>query len=117
MLLGAVLFVSLGLVFAVIRAPEQIGEIEADFDPSSIRDLVEATPCAPLAARRGSFSSPPLSKSGRRHRRMGGVVSGGTLVAIVGVAMFLFFVVLGMITVPPHLQATWIGQPPNVLFT
>ena len=28
------------IVFAVIRAPDQIGEIEADVDPSTIRDLV-----------------------------------------------------------------------------
>jgi hypothetical protein len=117
LLLGAGLFVTLGLVFAVIRAPEQIGEIEADVDPSSIRDLVAETPCMPLAARGGSFSSPPLSKSERRNVRMVVVVSESTLVAIVGAAMFLFFVVLGMITVPPHLQATWIEQPPNVLFT
>ncbi len=117
LLLGAALFVALGLVFAVIRAPDQIGEIEADVDPATIRDLVVDTPCMPLAAGRGSYSSPPLSKSERRNVRMVVVVSEGTLVTIVAGAMFTFFLVLGLITIPPTLAAEWIGHPPDVLFT
>jgi hypothetical protein len=117
LLLGALLFITLGLVFAVIRAPDQIGEIEADVDPSTIRDLVAETPCVPLASGRSSYSSPPLSKSERRNVRMVVVVSEGTLVAIVAGAMFLFFVVLGLITIPPNLATEWIGHPPDVLFT
>ena len=119
LLLGAVLFVSLGLVFAVMRAPDQIGEIESEVDPSTIRDLVAGTPCEPLAARKGSYSPPPLSKSERRNVRMVVVVSEATLVAIVATAMFLFFIVLGLLTVPPSLQTEWIASPgaPDVLFT
>jgi hypothetical protein len=117
LLVGALLFIVLGLVFAVIRAPDQIGEIESDVDPAAIRDLVADTPCVPLATRRGSYSSPPLSRSERRNVRMVVVVSEGTLVAIVASAMFCFFLVLGLITVPPPLAATWIGHPPDLLFT
>ena len=117
LLVGAALFIALGLVFAVIRAPDQIGEVEQDIDPSTIRDLVTDTPCASLAVGRGSYSSPPLSKSERRNVRMVVVVSEGTLVAIVAGAMFCFFLVLGLITVPPPLATEWIGHPPDVLFT
>jgi hypothetical protein len=117
LLVGAALFISLGMVFAVIRAPDQIGEIEHHVDPSTIRDLVTDTPCVPLATRRGSYSSRPLSRSERRNVRMVVVVSEGTLVAVVAGAMFCFFLVLGLITVPPPLAAEWIGHPPDVLFT
>jgi len=117
LLLGGALFVGLGLVFAVIRAPDQIGEIESDVDPSAIRDLIVGTPAESLASRRGSYAPPPFSKNERRNVRMVVVVSEATLVAIVASAMFLFFLVLGMLTVPPPLAADWIGSEPNVLFT
>jgi len=45
------------------------------------------------------------------------VVSEGTLVTIVSGSLFLFFVFLGLLTVPPTLAGTWIGAPPDVLFS
>lgn len=118
LLLGAALFLALALVFAAIRAPDQIGEIEHDgLDAATTRDLVADTPCAPLAPRRGRFAPPPFSRRERRNVRMVVVVSEATLVAVVSGALFLFFLVLGLVTIPPTLAETWIGQPPDVLFT
>lgn len=45
------------------------------------------------------------------------VVSEMTLVAIVSGGLFVSFVVLGLVTVPPALAHTWIGKPPEVVFT
>jgi len=117
MLLGLALFVGVAIVFAVIRTPEQIGAIESDVDPSTVRELVAETPAAALVERRASYTPPPLSRSERRNVRMVVVVSEGTLVAIVSAAMFLVLVVLGLLVLPPRLQTTWIGTPPDVLFT
>ncbi|MEX2256428.1 MAG: hypothetical protein WEC34_13385 [Acidimicrobiia bacterium] len=118
LLLGAGLFIGLGLVFAVMRAPDQIGEVESDVDWTTTRELVAETPAAVLATGRSRTSTPPpLSRSERRNVRMVVVVSEATLVAIVSVALFLFFIVLGLVTVPPTLATDWIGRPPDVLFT
>jgi len=117
LLIGLSVFVGLAISFAVIRAPDQIGEIESDLGSASIRELVVGTPCAPLATRRGTYESPPLSRNERRNVRMVVVVSELTLVTVVSAAMFLFFIVLGVILLPPSLQEIWIGKSPDVLFS
>jgi hypothetical protein len=60
---------------------------------------------------------PPLSRNERRNVRMVVVVSELTLVTVVSGAMFLFLVVLGLLVLPVSLQETWIGAPPDILFT
>jgi len=119
LLLACAVFICLALTFAVIRAPEQIGALESDIDWRTTRELVAATPAAPLVPRgaRGAVTPPPLSRSERRNVRMVVVVSEMTLVAIVSGGLFVSFVVLGMLTVPPALAATWIGRPPDVVFS
>jgi hypothetical protein len=117
LLIGLSIFIGLSIAFAAIRAPEQIGAIEADMSASDVRELVAGTPCAPLASRRSRASVPPLSPSERRNVRMVVVVSELTLVTVVSGAMFLFLVVLGLVVVPVSLQATWIGAPADVLFS
>ena len=117
LLIGLSIFVGLAISFAVIRAPEQIGEIEADMDAANVRELVAGTPCAPLAKGRRGTRVPPLSRSERRNVRMVVVVSELTLVAVVSGAMFLFLLVLGLIVLQLSLQGTWIGESPDVLFS
>jgi hypothetical protein len=117
LLIGLSIFVGLSIAFAVIRAPEQIGEVEADIDPASVRELIEGTPCEPLARQRRRAAVPPLSRSERRNVRMVVVVSELTLVTVVSGAMFLFLVVVGLVVLPLSLQETWIGAPPDVLFS
>jgi hypothetical protein len=117
LLIGLSIFVGLAISFAVIRAPDQIGEIEADMDARRVRALVAGTPAAPLLRSRRSRKVPPLSPSERRNVRMVVVVSELTLVTIVSAAMFLFLIVVGLIVLPVSLQDTWIGEPPNVWFS
>jgi len=116
LLVGLSVFVGLAISFAVIRAPDQIGEIEADLGTARVRELIAGTPCEPLATRR-RYVSPPLSRSERRNVRMVVVVSELTLVTVVSGAMFLFLVVLGLIVLPPSLQEIWIGKSADVLFS
>jgi hypothetical protein len=116
LLIGLSIFVGLSISFAVIRAPDQIGEVEADVDPTRVRELVAGTPCEPLVE--GPLAEvPPLSRSERRNVRMVVVVSELTLVTVVSGAMFLFLVLVGLVVLPLSLQETWIGAPPDVLFS
>ena len=117
LLIGLSIFVGLSIAFAVIRAPDQIGEVEADVDPASIGELVAGTPCEPLAQEPRRATAPPLSRGERRNVRMVVVVSELTLVTVVSGAMFLFLVVVGLVVIPLSLQETWIGAPPDALFS
>lgn len=119
LLLGSLVFVVLAIVFSAIRAPAQIGELLTPDGWPEICDRVADTPAAPLAVGipEDAPEAPPLSRSERRNARMVVVVSEGTLVTIVSGSLFLFFVLLGLLTVPPDLARTWIGQPPDVLFS
>jgi hypothetical protein len=117
LLIGLSIFVGLAISFAVIRAPEQIGEVEADVDARHLRELVTGTPAEPLVKSRRGRTAPPLSPSERRNVRMVVVVSELTLVTIVSGAMFLFLIVVGLIVLPLSLQDTWIGAPPTVWFS
>jgi hypothetical protein len=119
LLLGGLVFVLLAIVFAAIRAPSQIGELVAADGWPDIRAHVVGTPVATLAASipDDAPEPPPLSRAERRNARMVVVVSEGTLVTIVSGSLFLFFVLLGLLTVPPALAHTWIGAAPDVLFS
>jgi hypothetical protein len=119
LLLGALVFVVLAIVFAAIRTPAQIGELITSDGWPEIRERVADTPAAPLAADvpDDAPEPPPLSRGERRNARMVVVVSEGTLVTIVSGSLFVFFVLLGLLTVPPDLVRTWLGEPPDVLFS
>ncbi len=119
LLLGGLVFVLLAIVFAAIRAPAQIGELVTADGWPDIRAHVVETPAVALAASipDDAPEPPPLSRAERRNARMVVVVSEGTLVTIVSGSLFLFFVLLGLLTVPPALAHTWIGGAPDVLFS
>jgi hypothetical protein len=119
LLLGGGVFIALALLFATIRSPGQIGELVTPDAWPEMCVRVADTPAAPLAAviPDDAPEPPPLSPSERRNARMVIVVSEGTLVTIVSGSLFLFFVLLGLLTVPPELAQTWIGGPPDVLFS
>jgi hypothetical protein len=119
LMLGACVFIALAVLFAIIRAPGQIGELMTADPWSEICARVHDTPAAPLAVGISDDAPepPPLSASERRNARMVVVVSEGTLVTIVSGSLFLFFVLLGLLTVPPDLARLWIGARPDVLFS
>lgn len=119
LVLGGCVFIALAVLFATIRAPGQIGELMTTDSWSEICARVHDTPAAPLAVGIADDAPdpPPLSASERRNARMVVVVSEGTLVTIVSGSLFLFFVLLGLLTVTPDLARAWIGAPPDVLFS
>jgi hypothetical protein len=111
------MFVAVGALFAFIRAPGQIGTVESD-SWGERRELVGGSPAAPLLADLPSDAEQPprLSKHEWRNLMLVVLVSEGILVAIVGFAMFLFLVLLGMLSITPGVIETWIGREPDILF-
>jgi len=112
------LFLMVGVVFAFIRVPGQIGEIAVD-TWSERFELASDSPAAPLVAGLGTdIGEPPaLSRREWRNVQLVVLVSEGILVVVVGLGMFAFFVLLGAFAITPSVIETWIGRGPDVLWS
>jgi hypothetical protein len=110
-------FLVLATGFAAIRVPRQVGELSEGESWREIRARAEATPAGPLCRALPAKPSDPPALSKREWLNVGLVVmaSEAVLVFLVGMAMFGFLVVLGVLTVPTHLAHVWIGEAPDVL--
>jgi len=112
------LFLLVGGVFAFIRVPGQIGEIEVDTWAERF-ELAADSPAAPLLDHLDQDAGvvPPLSRREWRNVQLVVLVSEGILVTVVGLGMFAFFVVLGCFAITPAVIETWIGRGPDVLWS
>lgn len=112
------LFFLIGALFAVIRVPGQIGEIDVD-TWAERGSLVAYTPAGPLVAEipADPGDPPELSRREWRNVQLVVLVSEGILVTVVGLGMFAFFVVLGSLAITPAVIASWIGRAPQVLWS
>jgi hypothetical protein len=112
-------FLTLATAFAVIQVPDVVRELSDDESWAEIRARVKATPASPLVGGMPSRprSTPNLSRKEWVNIGLVVMASEGLLVVLVGLSMFSFLVVLGLLTVPIHLATIWIGERPDVLFT
>lgn len=93
LLLTSGLFLAFGMLFLLTRLPGEVGELEADAgDPSS-----------------------PLDRRQRTNVALVMFIAQALQVLVVAVAIGLFFVALGALTVRPAVQAAWTLVPPDVL--
>ena len=113
--IGFFLFLATG--FAAIRVPRQVGELSDGESWAAIRARAAKTPAAPLCRGLPARAAPPPKMSKKEWLNVGLVVmaSEAILVLLVGTAMFLFLVVLGVLTVPTELAEVWITKKPDVL--
>ncbi|HEX6340992.1 hypothetical protein [Umezawaea sp.] len=104
------LFVALTVLAAAARLREEIGRVEHDLSPSVLSAACEGTPLA------GVSPTEPVEAgklTGRQLRNLLLMLALRQLVqaAVVGFALFGFFVVLGLIVVLPETAEQWIGGP------
>lgn len=110
------LFVAVTVLAAAARLREEIGRVEQDLSPPVLTAAVQGTPLAKLAID-GLTSDGPLRAvplNGRQSRNLLVMLASRQLVqaAVVGLALFAFFIVLGSIVVTPSVAEQWIGAPP-----
>jgi hypothetical protein len=113
------LFLVVGVAFAVIRIPRQVGEL-AEFESwATLRNRAAETPAAALVHGMPARPEPPPKLSKKEWLNVGLVVlaTEGILIALVGAAMFGFLVVLGVITIPGSLMPLWVDGAPDVLWS
>jgi hypothetical protein len=108
--LALVLFVLVGVAFAIVRIPRQVGELSQHESWSQLRARARTTPAAGIQATKPA-TVPELSRKEWINVGLVVLASEGILVALVGIAMFGFLVVLGMLTVPVDLASAWAGAP------
>lgn len=114
--LALLLFALVGLAFAVVRIPRQVGELSEHETWSLLRTRANGTPAAALRANKPA-AVPELSRKEWINVGLVVLASEAILVVLVGLAMFGFLVVLGMLTVPVELASAWAGAPVDELIS
>lgn len=105
------LFAAITVLAAAARLRDEIGRVEQDLRPPVLEEACKGTP---LAGVRIEETLQPKRLTGRQLRNLLIMLAVRQLVqaAVVGMALFAFFVVLGLIVVTPAVAEQWIGSTP-----
>lgn len=102
------LFAAITVLAAAARLRDEIGRVEQDLRPEILTNACKGTPLAKV-----EITEPlqPKRLNGRQSRNLLVMLAIRQLVqaAVVGLALFAFFVVLGLIVVTPAIAEQWIG--------
>jgi hypothetical protein len=111
------LFAAVTVLAAAARLRDEIGRVEEDLRPPRLAAACQGTPLATVAIEDISPDGPlpAVPLNGRQERNLLLVLATRQLVqaAVVGLALFAFFLVLGMLMVTPETAEQWIGAPPE----
>jgi hypothetical protein len=102
------LFAAVTVLAAAARLRDEIGRVEQDLRPEVLAVACKGTPLAGIEL---AEPLPPKRLNGRQLRNLLVMLAIRQLVqaAVVGLALYAFFVVLGLIVVTPEIAAQWVG--------
>jgi hypothetical protein len=108
-----VLFAAVTLLATSTRLRGEIDRVEQDLSPERLVAACSGTPLAVLDRAATPPSPPPLTA--RQETNVLLVLATRQLIqaAVVGLGLFAFFVILGLIVVDDTTAAAWIGGPPQ----
>ncbi|MGI5506924.1 hypothetical protein [Lentzea sp. CA-135723] len=108
--LVVLLFAAITVLAAAARLRDEIGRVEQDLRPEILTGACRGTPLADVEI---TEPLPPRKLNGRQNRNLLVMLAIRQLVqaAVIGLALFAFFVVLGLIVVTPEIAEQWIGEP------
>ncbi len=110
------LFVVLGVVFIIVRTPDEVGQLGHFDDADECAQLVEATPAAALGPLEpDGAAAPPLTR--RQWGNIGLVMlfSQGLQILFVSVMIGVFLVAFGLIVVTPETATVWVGRDVHLI--
>lgn len=114
--LVVLLFASITVLAAAARLRDEIGRVEQDLRPEVLTLACQGTPLSGVEI---AEPLPPRRLNGRQSRNLLVMLAIRQLVqaAVIGLALFTFFVILGLIVVTPEIAEQWIGEPakPSVI--
>jgi hypothetical protein len=121
-LVGASQFATLGLFvlsggfFLVTRVPGVVSAVEQFDSWSEVREIVADTPAAAIALpHSGDPAEPRHSRSQRINLVVMALTTQAVQITLVALAVYGFFLVLGVVAVHPETAALWIGSKPSVI--
>jgi hypothetical protein len=110
------LFAAVTILAAAARLRDEIGRVEQDLSPPRLSAACEGTPLsdAPIDELAPDGPLRPVPLNGRQSRNLLLMLATRQLVqaAVVGLALFTFFLVLGLLVVTPATAEQWIGAEP-----
>ncbi|WLW51073.1 hypothetical protein [Streptomyces sp. YU58] len=113
-----VLFAAITVLAAAARLRDEIGRVEQDLSRPTLAAACRGTPLAGVRfeqlAPEGQLPAMPLTP--RQERNLLLMLASRQLVqaAVVGLALFTFFLALGVLVVTPETAEQWIGEKPQM---
>lgn len=111
------LFATVAVLAAAARLRDEIGRVEQDLSTDLLTAACRRTPlaAAPIGELTADGPLQPTPLNGHQARNLLLVLATRQLVqaAVVGLALFAFFMILGLIVVTPDIAEQWIGAPPE----
>jgi hypothetical protein len=110
------LFVLIGGLFLLTRVPGDVRRVEQFGTWAEIRGAVAATPASVIdLPTDGDPVEPDTTRGQRINLVVMALTSQAVQITLVALAVYAFFVLLGLVAVHPDTAASWIGAPPHVL--
>ncbi|GLW78672.1 hypothetical protein Aglo01_31540 [Actinokineospora globicatena] len=110
LLIVIALFAAITVLASATRLRDEIGRVEQDLSPDRLSAACHGTPLSGVAIVEPLHATP---LSGRQNRNLLVVLATRQLVqaGVMGLALFGFFLVLGLVMVTPEVAEQWIGGP------
>jgi hypothetical protein len=107
------LFVAAGTAFVAMRLPSEIGELSRFESADTLAAAIEDTPMAGHAdaVAAAALAGQPLSRRERVNVALLVFFSQSLQILTVSALLGVFFLVFGLLTVPPDLTREWTSQP------
>ncbi|MGH3356623.1 MAG: hypothetical protein ACRDOJ_12055 [Nocardioidaceae bacterium] len=111
------LFSGVGILFLVVRLPEEVDRVSGEVDGAQLVERVHGTPVAAAFGELGParIEASPLRGLQRANLLLVLLVSQAIQVLVLSLAVFAFFVGFGRLAVTPGVIESWTGQPPHPL--
>ncbi|MBK6764570.1 MAG: hypothetical protein IPG68_15495 [Micrococcales bacterium] len=113
---GLLLWASSGLllVFGVLvtmeRTHDQIETLQQDAPAEQVRQACTGTPLSHAAAGVSSFGDPRLDRPQRRNLLIAALATQAIQAALIGLLVWLFFIIFGMVAITAPVQQVWLGD-------
>ncbi|MDP9442879.1 MAG: hypothetical protein M3P83_00425 [Actinomycetota bacterium] len=105
-----VLFAGLGVLFLLVRLPEEVGRVTTETDGRQLAAHCQGTPVEPVARQLGGEVRPGLLRPLQRaNLLLVLLVTQAAQVLLLSLSVFAFFVLFGRLTMTPDVVQSWVG--------
>ncbi|MCB0897689.1 MAG: hypothetical protein KDC40_02585 [Actinobacteria bacterium] len=113
------LLLLLGVLVTVERTHDQIAMLQQDGPADDVRAACRRTPLSGVVDGVEQFVGPQLGRPQRRNMLISALATQAIQAALIGILVWLFFIVFGVVAITYPVQAAWVGDlgATDVFFT